>query len=274
MASVFFDTCAISAMVTKGFTGLEIGNALRARNCWIVIGRNTLYECARTYMTPHIDKANNQLLFIKNLQPEYSCTRLQLYEQEKLKLKTDALINPFCNKWEKAMIEEQHKRLLSGDRSELSEFIAARQGSVTTAKLKWPPRGRATEYKLLGSFSERIKKLPRTPETIKCIQLLFNQFGTVISLTDAGNFLNDQNSYPALRSLLYTYLYLDYSAEIHGQIPSEDRITDAMQLTEAAYCTTFVTEEKKLVRSYGNNINPNIELIEVDTFLKHLNKQT
>jgi hypothetical protein len=51
---------------------------------------------------------------------------------------------------------------------------------------------------------------------------------------------------------------------------SEDKITDAIQLTEASYCDTLVSHDRDLANKYGKMLNPNIELLKINDFLKEL----
>lgn len=57
---------------------------------------------------------------------------------------------------------------------------------------------------------------------------------------------------------------------VKKEILKKDRITDAIQLTEAAYCVTFVSNDTYLVNKYGKRINPDIELLLTSDFLNHL----
>lgn len=100
----------------------------------------------------------------------------------------------------------------------------------------------------------------------------FKNIGHEISAKEIQKFLLSQSEYLALRTIFRAHICWGDVVATQFITPSEDRFSDAFQFVEASCCTTFVSEEKKLVREngYGRKLNPGIELLHVDNFLKFI----
>ena len=70
------------------------------------------------------------------------------------------------------------------------------------------------------------------------------------------------NDYPALRTLLHQQLYLEFTTEWHGTTPGKNRFSDGIQMIEAAYCDTFITDDNDLLK-HGAKINQYIEMMSI-----------
>lgn len=101
MATVFFDTSAINFLVDKKISGKEVAQFFKQKNRIPVVGRNTVYECAHTYLTSNVEKADRLITFLEELDPDYTLTRHELYLIEIEKLHTDALYSYFCSELDK-----------------------------------------------------------------------------------------------------------------------------------------------------------------------------
>lgn len=83
----------------------------------------------------------------------------------------------------------------------------------------------------------------------------------ILNFNEIEVVLNNLNSYPALRSLIYVHLYLVFLTEANGETPSEDRFTDCLISIESSYCTTLVSNDKRFIHNHAKKVNPYIEVI-------------
>jgi len=269
MATISFDTDAINYFVKNNLYGDDIKNFIFKNNRLPIIGANTLCELLDTYTTSEEQLADSLCSFINKLDPDFVHSRDVLYKMEGLKLKDGHLVNPYRSREEKEVILQNLASYKSGQRTGLLEALRKWKESFITGIEAWAPQDRKHEYKKIGTFSERVEKLPNTPETKSQLQKLFKLVGVDASELEIEKFLSNQADYPALRALLRTRLYLDYSAEKNQQTPHKNRITDSLQLTEASYSVTFVSNDRWLLKN-GNWINPDIEVISAEEFVKSM----
>ena len=235
MATIFFDTCAINALVKQGLEGHEIKKKLAGHVP--VIGRNTLYECAKNHK--HRIFCKKIFIFIEELDPWYTLTREHLYEIEILKLTQGGSISCWCSKAEKDHISLSNKPFILGSneiyQNELARSITRREQNIKDLQNRtW--------------FPEPNSKLKH----------------------------NEKKA--------YNISFAERVCQIQEDPPGTDRFFDAIQFTEASYCTTFVSEEAKLVNDkeksknekelYGRKLNPDIELLHIENFMAHLNTKT
>lgn len=359
MASIFFDTCAIEALIKeKNISGNQLKIALFKRGWHAVIGRNTLYECAKNLN--NIADVSEKYSFIEELDPEYTLTTQQYYHLEVQKLNNNI---PFFWAWaengEKDFIRKVNSNLKNGiiDPA-IAQYHKNRAKEIEYLKKYWGPNRPKLEVvyandlqryskklylflddscqlqlfdgtnnqivpflqKDLSCYSdvlERIRKeekiLPEQKEQIfKMYALKKNkQFIPIIELKKIKKslfeeqlkiliecrdnrlnikdwfkkmnlFIHDKKletildcvitgstDYKALQSCIRTNVWLATHSVCSHEKASRDRFEDALQLTEAAYCTTFVSVEKKLIEDngFGHKINPFIERLDVKEFL-------
>lgn len=286
MATIFFDTCAINYLVKQGLEGHHIKNQLTGHVP--VIGRNTLYECAKTYKYPDLCKEIH--LFIEDLDPWYTLTHEQLHKREAFALKDGVPFENWCNPEEKNLIKISNNLFISNNiNQELLDSIERCEKNIEQAQRVWDPakgniltRKEKAPYKI--QFEERVKKAAERDETPGELLLLFNNMNLQLSEKEIKKFLKHLDQYPALRTLFRTVLLLSDHSMLEKKPPRKDTFFDAIQFTEASYCTTFVSEDEKLVNDkekskngkelYGRKLNPDIELLHIKNFMAHLNTKT
>lgn len=108
--------------------------------------------------------------------------------------------------------------------------------------------------------------------SINLIHNAINRVGADLSQEDIKKFLQNQKDYPVLRTLLRSIAYLNIHMIKNNKKPNDDKITDAIQFKEAAYCTIFVSREHRLVvrgqeESIGRQLNPEIRLLHVEALV-------
>lgn len=359
MASIFFDTCAIEALIKKNISGNQLKAALYKRGRHAVIGRNTLYECAKNFNNP--EDVNKKYSFIEELDPEYTLISQQYYQLELKKLNNNiSFFWPWSGNEEKNFITKVNFNVKNGFiDSGLTQYHEDRNKKIEYLKNYWKPKRPklividATNlegYKndslylfidnfdqlhlfdginsksinflknelpsysnIVESIQKKTKLLPEQKEQIfqiyacknkiqyvpisvwkkrnngsfedriKClieynksnIKPWFNQTMN-LSVTDENLekilecVINKFPDYRALQCIIRTNIYLAVHSFCENARARRDRFEDALQLTEAAYCTTFVSDEKQLVKNngFGYKINPFIELLSVEKFLE------
>jgi len=285
MATIFFDTCAINFLVDQGKRAHEIKKQLTRYNV-PVIGRNTLYECARSYQNQDRCKAVHE--FIEELDPEYTLTRDQYYICEVLKLKRGIEFAYWCSINEKQRIKESNRCFITNNFGrEVQQYIDEREKAIKQAQyIRSPDRNnqltqkQKSPYKI--PFDDRVKRALRHNEIPGLLLPLFQKINLPLSLGEIKQLLISLDQYPALRTWIRSLIHLSDHSICEQGPPARDRFLDAMQFIEASYCTTFVSDEHKLVNDfkksrneadlYGRKLNPTIELLHVKNFMTYLNQ--
>lgn len=86
-------------------------------------------------------------------------------------------------------------------------------------------------------------------------------------------FLTNLDSYPALRSFIYTHLYLEYLSLMYKSIPTHDRFTDALVMIESSYCSYLLSNDEALVHKHAKAINPHIITITMTDLVSNISNQ-
>jgi len=362
MDLIFFDTCAIRFLVKSGYTGSEIRDLLSKKGSLAVIGRHTLFECARHYKNSAECAATH--IFIEELHPEYTLTRDEFYKAEERTIKYGASFSYWCSAEEKKIIRKSNQQLISGDYTkELTQYIHAREEEIRQAISVWQPiykleiasvlssstvgllslytislclqqgslsciaigaegkiqdipmtllnlpfydeivaklkrgdklldRHEQVIYELCAkhgcygvpskklaelkklSFNERVLRVLEHDETFFIVSDLFKRSKLTLTDDEIRDFMKAPNKSPALYTLVRASIWLADHRLKNRTLPNEDKITDAIQLTEASHCTTFLSAEKDLVvfkekkeDPFGRKLNPAIELLYIHDFL-------
>lgn len=101
---------------------------------------------------------------------------------------------------------------------------------------------------------------------------LFRNIGQEFSEKEIQKFLLNQSDCLALHTIFRAHICWGDTVATQFVTPSEDRFSDAFQFVEASCCTTFVSEESKLINEngYGKKLNPGIELLHVSDFVRFI----
>lgn len=141
----------------------------------------------------------------------------------------------------------------------------------------------STQYGYYGYSPDDISKIKSLPfeervsnasayreDNLRLYTIFFKNIGQDISKNEVQKFLLNLSDYPALSTIFRAHIYWGDVVATQFDIPAEDRFSDAFQFVEASSCTTFVSEEKKLINEngYGKKLNPGIELLHVSDLVE------
>lgn len=93
MRTAFIDTRIISECNRQNIPANTLNRILIANKLTPVVGIYPTYEIARNILTDNPAKASQLFSFIRDLHPECSCSRDDLYTMEAQKLKTDSTVD-------------------------------------------------------------------------------------------------------------------------------------------------------------------------------------
>ena len=91
-----------------------------------------------------------------------------------------------------------------------------------------------------------------------------------LSPNDTSRLLINLNSFPALHTALMAQFFKNYLIAKNGATPSEDKFTDSLQIIGASYSSVIVSDDKYLINTLVNSLNPKIEAIAVRSLKKRI----
>lgn len=272
MKRAILDTNVISEC---NITAQNLSNILKEKNLMPVIGIYTTYEIARPIITnkPHI--ASQLYSFIRDLNPEFSCPRDELYFREAQKLKLGESVNDKPTNQYQIHLKQRIDDFSNGIFEQFKNFIHARQNSLKIALQNWKSsKNRAYFKKYKNNFTQFrtdfFSNLESDPNKIEYVRnIVFNASEKKIILNDKEikKIIHNKSEYPAIRTLIYGQLYLQFLTETNLARPSEDRFTDTILMIEGSYCDAIISGDKKFMHLHAKNINPYIETIHLKQLL-------
>ncbi|WP_218813550.1 hypothetical protein [Rickettsiella endosymbiont of Dermanyssus gallinae] len=274
--SIFLDTCVISNLVELGISPKEFNDILNKKNLIPVISPYVTYELAKTLTSKNPTKTFDDFSFIKILNPECCYLSTELYMSEVKRIKDDTPVEYFSSDWRKtALLQEGDNLKDAKHKADAIGYIEERQHYFNISRATWYPiqYEKFKKYKqgfqrllfeFLGDFKDNPDKIDYVR---KLIQRATNEQG-ILSDKEVIKFYYNMSGYPALKSLLYSQLYLGFLTETNRQTPAKDRFFDASILIEASYCAYFLSADYDLIYKHAKHINPHINLIYLDEFLK------
>ena len=264
MKTAFIDTSVISECHRQGIAANILHEALTASKLIPVVGMYPTYEITRTITTDCLGKASQLFSFIRDLEPEFSCLREELYAMEAKKLKTDNPVDYLLCSSKKTILQKRIDNYIIGTfDQEYKDFIQIRQTGLTVSRQAWRPiRNKEIRKKynhnfnkFLSDFFSNLKFEPRKIEWIRIVISVATQQKVILADKEIIKFIDNQTSYPALRTLIYVYLYLEFLTETNNATPSEDRFTDALVMIEGAYCTTIISDDESFIHKVTTPYN-------------------
>lgn len=278
MNTVFLDTNIINICYDNGVSGKELSCILNQNSLKPVVGMYVIYEVARIFSTNNISKARELFLVIKELQPLFVCKRDQLYVMEYEKLLYDEPVEYFSSQHHLNDVIRIIDRFIRGEVTNYDlDFISLRQNGLNNLETAWVPTGMKkvifeqfnNNFALYLShfFSDIINNQEKIDSIVNCIEVSTDGY---VKLTELNlfNLIKNISSFPALRALIYSNLYIGYLTEIDRIKPKEDRFTDSLVLIEASYCTAFLSNDQTLINKHAININPAIQLINLNDIVQ------
>jgi len=270
MKTVFMDTSVISECHRQGITAKELNEILKEKKLIPVVGIYPNFEIAKNIVTENPNKASQLYSFIRDLKPEYSRSRDDLYTLEANKLRTDEPVDYLLSGQQKTLLLNRIDDHCNGEFGYKHEaFIRTRQGMLTASRKAWQPvKSKEIRKKYSNNFNKfltdyflSLKYDPKNMEWVRMVILATTEQKIILNDRELNKLLDNLISYPALRSLIYVHLYLEFLTQTNGATPAEDRFTDALIMIESSYCTTIISDDESFMRKHAKNINAHIETI-------------
>ncbi len=276
MKTAFIDTSIISECSRQNITAKILGGILTAKKLTPVIGIYLTYEIARNIVTNNPDKASQLFSFIHDLKPEFSRSRDDLYTMEAQKLKTDDPVDYMLTNQIKILLLKRIDDYCNGKFDQTHEdFIRIRQDGLKASRQAWQPINDGKIHKkykhnfnmFINDFFSSLKYNPKKMAWVRMVILIATEQKIILTDKEIIKFIENLTAYPALRSLIYTHIYLEFLTETNNAIPAEDRFTDALVMIEGSYCSIIASNDESFMRNHAKNINPHIETITLKQLL-------
>ncbi|STX37486.1 hypothetical protein [Legionella feeleii] len=264
MKTAFIETSAINWLSDHAINAHTCNQIFATYKLTPVIGMDTIYELGRCFTT--IPKRGSELFsWLNQLKPIYSCQRAILYSQELDNLLRGSSINALLGYYSEEILAKRIKDFSSGIFENIhEEFIAGRQFFWDDCREKlWNPN--KVKQNLGLTFKNYLHHCLKQIETnISILQKWVKELtGKRLSKENTILLLKKLNAYPALRTALYSQFYLNFLIIRNRSIPSEDKFTDSLQVIGASYFSSIVSNDKYLIDTLANTVNPDIQVIKV-----------
>lgn len=268
--TAFLETSAINKCCDNHINGYQLNSLFKQNNIEPVVGMYTLYELARAHNVD-LEKAKKLFQFIQQLNPSFCYRKDLLYKWEAEKITDNKAVNYIVNSID--LREKISSRIANYSNGlfteEDKEFEARRQASLTRDMQNWAPNTFNNEKINPNqmSFLEFVQKYFASDQQVNEIKdIIFINTKIELLSPNIDKFKQNLTSYPALRTLIYSYLYLNYVVKTGRHTPAEDKFTDQLQLIEAAYCNIFISGDEKHLK-YANKINSQIECHSIQNYI-------
>lgn len=272
MKTAFIDTSVISECHRQEITAKALNEILKAKKLTPVVGIYPNFEVAKNILTNNPNRASQLYSFIRDLKPEYSRSRADLYILETNKLRTDEPIDYLLSGQPKTILLNRIDDHCNGKFTyEHKSFVQTRQEALTASRKAWQPvKSKEIRKKYSNNFNKFVtdfftllKSHAEKMEYIRIVILIATEQKIILNDQEIIKLIDNLISYPALRTLLYVHLYLEFLTETNGETPAEDRFTDGLIMIESSYCTVIISNDEAFMRKHAKNINAHIETISL-----------
>lgn len=264
--TAFIETSAINWFYDAGFDANKTNALFASQNLIPVVGMDTIYELGRCFIVKP-QRAKSLFCFLKDLKPDYSCQREQLYIQEINSLREAKAVDVLLGYYTDEALTERIEQYSTGVfNSAHAEFIAGRQFFWDDCREKlWNSSGIQSKKGL--RFTDY---LSHCMEQLRSNVVIFQQWikeltKKTLSKEDVINLFNNIENFPALRTSLYSQFYLNFLMIKNGTTPREDRFTDSLQVIAASYFSFMITDDIYIVDTLVPHLNSTQQAIRALT---------
>lgn len=266
MDTVFIETSALNWLYDNTEDANHANRLLEMKKLIPIVGMDTIYELAHCFLNSP-NRASNLFEFLKQFKPVYSCQRENLYNQELDRFLNGTSVNVFLEHYSKEILTNRIGDYSSGIFNEIHrDFIIARQFFWDDCREKlWIPKDTKRKRGL-----EFIDYLPHCLKKIEENITIFQQWilgitGKNLSKQNAIHFFKKLDSFPALRTSLYSQFFLNSLIIKSKATPSKDKFTDSLQIVGASYFTSIVSNDDYLLNNLSPAINPDLQKININS---------
>lgn len=273
LKTAFFETSAINFLYKQNTNGKQLNAALKSSGLIPVVGNYTAHELAKDFLNNDCGNTNferTKALFtlVKELDPDFTYECNELEKMDARKLKYGESVFPFIirgsnrfksaheimDKYMQGTIHPNHGRLVDAEQAEIRQSLSNVWGELNDEikQKNYRKYNKSFDEFLTNFFSSA----SATSELIKYILVVTN---IELNELDILKFRQNMCLYPVLRTMIYSNLYLSFVTVKGKNIPAEDKLTDQVQLTDAAYCSMFISSDERHLK-YADEIHPDIEL--------------
>jgi len=237
-----------------------------------VVSQHTTYELARTFLNPKNTEIGKELfLIIKELEPIFTCETQTLLKREISKLKNESSsgMSYLIESIYVSPLNEAMDEMCKGELTQkYTSFISGMEKAFDRDNEMWDgiiKKRDKQEFKQ-KSFQQYKTEWLETVSSATMQSQVMEFAGSRLDTKDIDTFMKNINSYPAMRTLIYSNLYLNFVAKQSGNRPSKDKSDDFRHLIDSSYCTTIVSSDERL-SGYSKEINPDIEFVTFEEFM-------
>ena len=268
MNRAYLETSVFNRAADASLSAAHLRRAARALALRPVVGLHAIYELSRTFLDPAAAARGAKLFtLVRDLEPSFQWDPASLLRAELQRLRMNTAVVPFLDHHNYIATRQEVCRLASGTLSaDGREFIERRESDIARnfpRHSAWyiqtvthkQNSGNAPAFRtydqVLGYFT------PSYPQMIQALMPV------PVSVQEAREFAARLDSFPMTRSVLRSNLYLAFICLAKHVPPGDDKLDDTRQVTEAAYCETFITGDPQQAK-IASRINPSLHILSFE----------
>jgi transposase len=275
MKRIGLDTSAIDYCLRNNISASELKQFLQAQNLIPVICPYVNYEMSRRFLG-NITGGKTSFLFISELEPQYIAPRETLYLREFDKIDKNHVFYDLDDYLQRTVVEWHSAGRIT---AKLARHIRKKQASLNKlGEILKPSEEEKKKIEKYKNFSECTEYLflelkERNIKVKECIQEIISK-GTnnTVHLSDEHilKFAHNIPGHKMFRSLIRNAFHLHFLMHTFSNKPADNRFTDGLIIIEYSYCDQFLSNDRKLLETHAQAINPDILPVKASEFLKDL----
>jgi hypothetical protein len=262
----FLDTNIIDHCRRLGKSGYLLRECLAKNNFEPAIGPYVIYELSKNIKGENGYELMKKLfLIIKELNPKLVWPREIMYEIEFSQIKIGEEIDFIANSNLQVEFSNIITEYIEGkfDSKKLIADIDEREAGLQRDRDNWCNTIKLGKDKVwtleFSDYRDEILKEHRENIILGLQRNLYKSSREQLSLSqeEISLVLHELGKCPAIRTLLYSQIYLEYIYAKNGDM-ARKKLPDLLQLIEASHSDGFISNDEKLLQ-YAVDINPNLE---------------
>ena len=278
MKKVYIDVSIINSAHLEGVGGLQLIYHLRMKDLSPSTSSFTIYDIMRAYDNQNnYQRAQLMLSIINQINPLYVVLTKDLLEQEIAHFRRGTPVSPFLDHLEQATFRFEVENLSRGcSDDESKRFI---RNCVSDIKDGFPRiskdylntmREDAKAKNLVANriltFYDLINFYREGNEISRLVSLIL---GNSVSPSEIEELAFNLDSFPVLRSIVYSNCYLIFLHITKGTSYSVDMIDDYRHIIDASYCNIFLSSDEKQLKAVPH-INKDLETLSWSDLLDEI----
>ena len=281
MKKVYIDVSIINSAHLEGIGGLQLIYHLRMKDLNPATSSFTIYDIIRAYDNRNsYQRAQLMLSIIKYINPLYVVLTKDLLEQEIAHFRRGTPVSPFLDHLDQATFRFEVENLARGcSDDESKRFI---KNCVSEMKAGFPriskdylntmredTKAKNLVANRILTFYDLINFYRKGKEISRLISLILENS---VSPSEIEELAFNLDSFPVLRSIVYSNCYLIFLHITKGTSHSVDMIDDYRHIIDASYCNIFLTADEKQLKAVPH-INKDLETLSWSDLLDEIRHQ-